>query len=308
MNFLQKNNILILLFVPILTLFSACGLVSTNDDMAKNPKNKLTQTWKPLLDSNLSQWDVWIGVPHTSVKGLPAGTFTENKVAHGDPALALGLNNDVKNVFTMIEENGQPVLHISGEIYGGINTKAEYKNYHLSFQMKWGEKKWAPRQEAIRDSGLLFHCKGEHGAFWKTWKLCQEFQVQESDLGDYIPLGNPQGSVKGKIRSRKPAVGKRPIYDVKGKLESVGYASAFPEVDKAHGEWNTLELFAVNDYAVFVVNGEVVMAIQDSKDPMGEVLNSGQLQIQSEGAELFYRDIKIKALDALPKQYMEYIY
>ncbi|WP_083690055.1 DUF1080 domain-containing protein [Colwellia sp. UCD-KL20] len=308
MNFINSKNISIVLLSTSLALLSACSLVSTSEGKSNNESNKLTQTWKSLLDSNLSQWDVWIGVPHSSVKGLPEGTYTENKVSHGDPRLALGLNNDVKGVFTMIEENGQPVLHISGEIYGGINTKAEYKNYHLSFQMKWGDKKWAPRKEAIRDSGLLFHCKGEHGAFWKTWKLCQEFQVQESDLGDYIPLGNAGGTVKGKIRSRKPAVGNRPVYDVKGQLGSVGYASAFPEVDKAHGEWNTLELFAVNDYAVFVVNGEVVMAIQDSKDPMGEVLNSGQLQIQSEGAELFYRDIKIKALDALPKQYMEYIY
>jgi len=308
MNLLRCKNIKIGILSTALTFLSACSLVSINEKQSNNSSDKLTQTWKPLLDSNLSQWDVWIGVPHTSVIGVPKGVFTEDKVSHGDPTLALGLNNDIKGVFTVTEENGQPVLHISGEIYGGINTKADYKNYHLSFQMKWGERKWAPRQNAIRDSGLLFHCKGEHGAFWKTWKLCQEFQVQESDLGDYIPLGNKNKQVTGNIRSRKAAAGQRPIYDAKGELQSVGYASAFPEVDKAHGEWNTLELFAVNDYAVFVVNGEVVMAIQDSKDPMGKVLDSGQLQIQSEGAELFYRDIKIKALDALPKQYMQYIY
>lgn len=41
---------------------------------------------------------------------------------------------------------------------------------------------------------------------------------------------------------------------------------------------------------------------------MGEALNSGQLPIQSEGAELYYRDIKIKALDALPNKFLEYIY
>lgn len=303
MNNMKTNYLKIFILVTLLSFLSACSQFIANNKPVTQ-EGDLSQTWTPLLDEDLSQWDIWIGVPHSSVKGLPKGTYTEDKAKSGDPTLALGLNNDVKGVFKMIEQDGQPVLHISGEIYAGINTKAHYKNYHLSLQMKWGEKKWAPRKNIVRDSGLLFHCRGEHGAFWKTWKLCQEFQVQENDLGDYIPLGK----VKGKIRSRKPATGKRPIYDVKGELGYVGYSSAFPEVDKPHGEWNTLELFAVSDYAVFVVNKEVVMVIEDSEDPMGEVLNSGQLQIQSEGAELYYRDIKIKALDALPSKFLGYIY
>ena len=286
-------------------LTAACSYLPWQN--ATNTPVNLSNEWQPLLTNNLNDWEIWMGVPHSSVTGLPKGTLqADNLNVHGDPKDAMGLNNDIKNVFSIIEEDNQPVLSITGEIYGGISTKASFENYHLSFQVKWGDKKWAPRLTALRDSGLLFHCQGEHGAFWKVWKLCQEFQVQETDLGDYIPLGNHTGKLTGKIRSRKIPNSKRPVYDPNGALGNVGYASAFPEVDKPHGQWNTLELFAVGDRAVFVVNNTVVMVVEQLADIAGNPLNAGQLQFQSEGAELFYRDIKIKALPSMPKEYEQY--
>ena len=32
------------------------------------------EKWTDLLDPQLSQCELWMGVPHTSVKGLPEGT------------------------------------------------------------------------------------------------------------------------------------------------------------------------------------------------------------------------------------------
>ena len=209
----------------------------------------------------------------------------------------MGLNNDVKNVFSMLEQDGQPVLHISGEIYGGLTTKAEFENYHLSLQVKWGDKKWAPRLTAKRDSGLLYHCKGAHGAFWKVWKACQELQIQESDFGDYIPLAGPTGKIRSK--TNEGAFQYHPDGDIKRLV--TGYSHAYKEPDLPHGEWNTVELYAFHDNAVFVVNGEVVMVVEESRDKNGQLLTSGQLQLQSEGAELFYRQVKIKSINKLPE-------
>ncbi|WP_158968936.1 DUF1080 domain-containing protein [Paraglaciecola sp. L3A3] len=262
-----------------------------------NSASNLTNEWTDLLDKDLSQWELWMGIPHDSVKGLPAGTVTESNLnVHGDPSNALGLNNDIKNVFSVIEEDGKPVLHITGEIYGGLTTLKEFENYHLSLQVKWGEKKWAPRLNAKRDSGVLFHCKGEHGAFWKVWKACQEMQIQEKDFGDYIPLSGPSGVI------RTATQGGKQTYDPKGQYLSkvTGYSHASHEPDYANGLWNQVDLYVVGDDAVFSVNGEVVMVIAQSKDKQGNPLTSGQLQIQSEGAEIFYRDIKIKDLKAIP--------
>lgn len=53
----------------------------------------------------------------------------------------------------MIEENGEPVLKVSGEIYGCVFTKKEFENYHLKIKVKRGTKKWEPRTTLLRDAG-----------------------------------------------------------------------------------------------------------------------------------------------------------
>ncbi|MDA8959964.1 DUF1080 domain-containing protein [Akkermansiaceae bacterium] len=118
--------------------------------------------WRSLLDQDLSDWDIWMGVPHKTVKipGQPDPTSED-----GMKGTPLGLNNDPLKVFSVIAEDGHKVLKITGEIYGGLTTKEEFENYHITMQTKWGEKKWEPRLCDKRDSGLLLHCVGKHGAF-----------------------------------------------------------------------------------------------------------------------------------------------
>ena len=243
--------------------------------------------WTSLLDKDLSQFEVFIGVPHISVTGLPAGTYQAEKVTKGQ---SLGLNNDPKHVFTMIEDEGEPVLKISGEIYGGVNTLKEYKNYHFSTLQKWGEKKWAPRATKLRDGGILYHCTDRHGFFWSTWKRCMEYQVQETDLGDLYVLGGTTGEVRASKRTYDPA---------SEEFLAKGAIKAWPEPDMPHGEWNLLELYTVGDQAVHVVNGVVVMVIDKIK--IGKrTLDHGQIQIQSEGAEHYYKQMKIQPITDFP--------
>ncbi|MDO7172281.1 DUF1080 domain-containing protein [Mariniflexile sp. AS56] len=257
-----------------------------------------------LLDAELSQFDTWIGIAHTTVKDLPEGTYQSDNVYRGGKPL--GLNNDVKNVFSVSMENEEPVLKITGEIYGCITTKAEFENYHLSAMFKWGEKKWEPRLDELRDSGILYHCYGEHGRFWTTWKTSLEYQVQETDLGDFIPLGGnaveprvsgPQVEIRGTVGD------KRNSYDPNSNsyLDKIGYTSASKEVDAPHGEWNTLEIYVVGNDAVHVVNGEVVMVVENAKKPDGSLLTKGQIQIQSEAAECYYKKLTITPIKKFPK-------
>ncbi|MEM6772392.1 MAG: hypothetical protein AAF597_17580, partial [Bacteroidota bacterium] len=128
----------------------------------------LSSAWMDLLDADFSHWEKFIGVPHVSVP-LPEDVPKSENVHVGTP---LGLNNDPLGVFTMIEEEGEPVLKINGQVYGGLTTKEAYGNYHLQLQFKWAEKKWPPRLKARRDNGLLYHCTGPHGAFWNVWMRC----------------------------------------------------------------------------------------------------------------------------------------
>jgi hypothetical protein len=78
--------------------------------------------------------------------------------------------------------------------------------------------------------------------------------------------------------------------------------------EKPHGEWNTLELICLGDTSLHIVNGKVVMALFNSGviNPDKEVvpLKKGKIQIQSEGAEVFYKKIEIKKINTIPKKFL----
>ncbi len=112
------------------------------------------EKWENLLDNGLKKWDTYIGVPRPSVdmSGLP-----NNETR--DKSQPLGFNNDPKQVYSIVKENGKPMLYITGEIHAGISSKQEYRNYHFKAKFKWGGKKWGSA-ESNRDSGILYHCVG----------------------------------------------------------------------------------------------------------------------------------------------------
>lgn len=254
------------------------------------------------LDKDLSKFEKWIGVPHSTVEGLPEGTYQSDNVMKGEP---LGLQPTLKDIFTVIEQDGESVLRVSGEIYAGLTTLDEYENYHLSADFKWGDKKWEPRLDLKRDSGILYHCYGPHGRFWEVWKTSLEYQVQETDLGDFISIGGntakpPVGGPSANIRGDKNAEPLRFDPESDDYFTGRGYIHAASEPDKPHGQWNRLELYVIGGTGVHVVNGEVVMVVEDAKKPDGTPLAKGQIQIQSEAAECYYKNIVLTPIDDFP--------
>jgi Domain of Unknown Function (DUF1080) len=252
-----------------------------------------------LLDEKLSAWEVFIGVPHESVilPGLPASTSKD-----GQTGTPVGLGSDPLKIFTVVIEDAKPVLHITGQIYGGLTTREEFENYHFSCQFKWGDKKWPPRLKDKRDSGILYHCNGNHGAFWNVWMRSLECQVQEGDCGDFIGLAGTAASLQAKVIPE----GKNPPFDPTAPLYTdIGYAAHSPSIEKPNGEWNTIEIYALGDTAVHVINGTPSMVLFDTRQRAGDgqgfvPLKGGKIQIQSEAAEIFYRDIKIETITAFP--------
>jgi len=105
------------------------------------------------------------------------------------------------------------------------------------------------------------------------------------------------------------------VYDPAGEMKAFGQipngiktkvAHRKGEFEKPRGEWNTLELYTIGNSAVYVVNGKVVQVLRDlalaghpsDKDP--QPLSAGQLQLQCEGAEAYYRRVEIRPLTAYP--------
>jgi hypothetical protein len=208
-----------------------------------------------------------------------------------------GLNNDPDNVFSIVELEEGPALKVSGEHFAGISTVEEYSNYHLVLQFKWGEAKYAPKLNDKRDSGLLYHAVGEQGGDGGAWMKSQEFQIQEGDCGDYWGVAGGSFDIPVTMKDSTHFV-----YDPKGEMLTFvengpvdRHAIKYPDAENPTGDWNTVELYCLGDSAIHVMNGVVVMRLYNSN------LTKGKIQLQSEGAEVYYRKIELEKIDRIPE-------
>lgn len=255
--------------------------------------------WRPLLNESLDGWEVHTGVPHKTVEidGFPK---SESEDCRDGTPYGIG---DPHNNFSIREVDGDNVLHVKGEGYAGVSSKESFGNYHLALEYKWGTHKSEPRLNAARDSGVLVHCTGEHGAFWKVWLRSLECQVQENDTGDFIALAG----VSGKLLTTDEEESK-PLYQKDAQIKrNVGdrtkaWGARRRENFEVDG-WNRVDIFAVDDDVAFAVNGNVVMRLDDCKiggPNDGKPLREGRIQIQCESAEVMYRNIRIRTADSIP--------
>jgi hypothetical protein len=253
---------------------------------------------------DLSGFETWLGVPNKAVTGLELPRNAEG--AYTEP---LG-TADPKQVFTVVQKDGAPAIRISGEIFGALTGREEYDGFHLKLQFKWGEKKWPPRENVVRDSGILYYAVGPHGVSGnnRAWMRSLECQVQEGDVGDFWGVANTvvdvEGDHTGEGKEQKTVYRKGgPVVAIDGSPRR-----AIKALDnEKKGEWNTVEVLCAQGTCVHVVNGRVNLVLtnprQSTDDGGTEPLRRGKLQIQSEGAEVFYRDIQVRRITEIPKQY-----
>jgi hypothetical protein len=195
-----------------------------------------------------------------------------------------GLNADPGHVF-QVEKR---LIHISGKEMGYIITKQEYKNYYLRAEFKWGEGTFAPREGHARDSGILYNIQGPN----KVWPRSVEFQINEGCTGDFWMTDGAAITGKDGTRVTGPAGGAVKIDRFnKGVFKDVvGYRDPTNELEKPHGEWNVVELVNRDGHVWQYVNGTLANEGTDAFPSSGKIL------FQSEGAEVFFRDIKLYPL------------
>ena len=256
--------------------------------------------WTPLLDQTLSQFDVYLSYRGDQIMSVIKGAAPAD-------LKPLGLNPAGQTVFTVIEQGGKPVLRISGEIYGCAVTKQEFSNYHFRAKFRWGEKKWVPRLTELKDSGILYHSRGDFGVdYWKSWALSQEFQIIEHGIGEYWSQATSAFDIRA--NGKAPGAAAPQFNRAAPWMEFVApnnHALAGTDEDRP-GQWNTVELVCFEDRCVHIANGKVVMALRNSRYKDGDryvPLTGGRLQIQSEAAEVFYKDIEIRSIPAMPARY-----
>ena len=77
--------------------------------------------------------------------------------------------------------------------------------------------------------------------------------------------------------------------------------------EKPRGQWNKLELFCLDQMSVHVVNGTPNLVLTGARrrvDGREEPLTRGRIQLQSEGAEVYFRRILLRPIQAIPAAYL----
>lgn len=179
-----------------------------------------------------------------------------------------GKNNDPDTIFSV----SKGLLHITGKEFGYLVTEKTYSNFHLIVEFKWGERRFPPRENKPRDNGILYYVVSQD----KVWPRAIECQIQEGDCGDFWLIDSVTVVIDGK--RTEPTKNTRLIKK--------------QDNEKPLGEWNRIEVIAKDGKCTHVVNGVVVNEAEDAS------IRSGRIIIQSEGAEIWYRKIEIKELNA----------
>ena len=161
-------------------------------------------------------------------------------------------------------------------------------------EYKWGEKKFAPRENFVRDAGVLFHLFGDDN----IWPSSVECQIQEGDTGDIWAINTQVTSkVNSTILNYSPT-GDLVTRGGQGKPKFHRFHRGY-DWEVPHGGWNKLEISVNGDHAKYTLNGQVVNEAMDMKrwdDELQKMipLTSGKILLQAEGAELYYKNIFIK--------------
>lgn len=212
-----------------------------------------------------------------------------------------GRNSDPHQVFTVHDG----MIHITGEDYGCITSEKEFDNYSLEVEYKWGEKTFFPRVNNARDNGILLNSVGADGGFDNTWMHSIECQIIEGGTGDFIVVGDGTNnySISSTVREEKEPEtyffdqNGEPVTIRKGRIN---WYARDPEwldtknfrgkndIEKPVGEWNMLRCIVESDSITIFLNGTLVNKASSVKP------SRGRIQIQSEGAEIFFRKVVVR--------------
>jgi hypothetical protein len=199
------------------------------------------------------------------------------------------------------------VLHVSGEGRGYVATPDEYRDYHLTLEYKWGEKR-SDTSKYVRNSGVLLHAVGEHGNA-NPWMTSIEVQLAQGCEGDFIVI--PGKDKAGKPfpatitsntrldtdkRTRWDPNGQKTVYSGKQfwwskhdpTYEELLDTRGRFDVASKLGEWTKVECICRGDRITIKINGQAVNECYDVKPSAGRIL------LQNEGYEVFFRGVVIE--------------
>jgi hypothetical protein len=217
--------------------------------------------WRSLFDgTTLGGWQRYLGKPSAS-------------------EAPLGLDNDPRGVFSIVTIDGAPAIRVSGEIWGALISQETFCDFHLRAQYKWGAQIWPSL--GFRDSGLMYMSTGPLGA------------VNAGGPALSNPIGSGAFMVSVEYQITPSDVGSMPAL---GPISITPLGRTVP-VERS-GDWNHIDIVVRNGVATHALEGVEVARGQDFVlDWPGQApspLACGKLQLESEGAEIFFRGVEIQ--------------
>lgn len=161
------------------------------------------------------------------------------------------------------------VLICQGKPTGYIRTERDYGNYVLRLQWRW-----SPDDKGGRNSGVFVHVVGSD----HIWPKGAEAQLASGAAGDFWLIDNYRLTVDP---ARKDPKSDRHWFRL-----PVG-----ADVEKPIGEWNDYEITCRNHDIELKVNGTLVNRGTDTETTSGAII------LQSEGAEIHFRNLTLSPLE-----------
>jgi hypothetical protein len=158
------------------------------------------------------------------------------------------------------------VIVCAGAPSGYLMTKDRYTNYSLRMQWRYAASgdaehpfKLGDRKVDSGNSGVLLHAQPP----FNVWPRSVEVQLANSSAGSIFPISGASSDNSTGARDKAKPV----------------------------GEWNTFEITCKDGSVTVALNGEDVGTVTACNP------DSGHIGFQSEGAEIHFRNIEIKALE-----------
>ncbi len=160
-------------------------------------------------------------------------------------------------------QNGTIVC--KGEPRGYLRTEKDYENYVLTLEWRW------PEGTTKGNSGVLVHSSTPKAI--GVWPKSIEAQLALGNAGDIWIIGT---TIE--------------IPDAERRVMGRRHLNLSDNSEKPVGQWNAYEVTARGDELLIKVNGELVNHARKCSETKGAIC------LQSEGAEVHFRNIRLKPL------------
>lgn len=219
---------------------------------------------------------------------------------------------DPRGVFSVT--NG--LLRISGDGLGYLRTRAEFEDFHLLIEYRWGATNtaWGGRLGRARDSGVFLHATGPDGNSHDgggAFMAALEVNVFEGATGDFLlirgdaagglliaprltaevaPGRDADGWFTWQPGGRPRAVERWGRVNWRDKSPDWRDESGFRgprDVEEPVGEWNRLEIESRTGRVGVRLNGVPVNEARDVWPRRGHLL------LQCEGSEIIFRRVEV---------------